>query len=85
MAVKIRLARGGAKKTPMYRVVVADSESPRDGRYIEKVGYYQPTLNPKVLNLDLDKIESWITKGAKPTDTVKALIRQSKRSKTNES
>lgn len=81
MPVKIRLARGGAKKHPCYRVVVADTESPRDGRFIEKVGYYHPTMDPKVLELDIERIEHWIGKGAKPTDTVKALIKKTKKAK----
>jgi small subunit ribosomal protein S16 len=85
MPVKIRLARGGAKKDPCYRVVVADSQAKRDGKFIERVGYYHPARNPKVLDLDLEKIDNWITKGAKPTDTVKALIKRSKQAKSNES
>ncbi len=85
MPLKIRLARGGAKKHPCYRIVVADSESKRDGRCIEKIGYYEPAKNPKVLNLDLKKVNEWIEKGAKPTDTVKALIKQTKRGAVKES
>lgn len=85
MPVKIRLARGGAKKNPCYRVVVADSEAKRDGKFLERVGYYEPTRNPKVLNLDLIKINEWISKGAKPTETVKALITQSKQASASNS
>ena len=74
MAVKIRLARHGAKKRPFYRVVVADGRMPRDGRYIELVGRYNPVANPKVIDLDLEKIDSWIAKGAQPTNAVSHLI-----------
>jgi len=74
MAVKIRLRRMGAKKTPFYRVVVADSRYPRDGRFIEEVGTYNPLTEPASINLDTDKIASWIAKGAQPTDTVKKLL-----------
>ena len=75
MAVKIRLARHGAKKRPYYRVVVADSRSRRDGRYIEEVGKYNPVSSPKVIDLDLEKIDEWIAKGAKPSEPVAALIK----------
>lgn len=74
--VKIRLRRDGAKKAPYYTMVVADSRYPMDGRFIEKVGTYNPMVEPKQLNLDADKIKEWIKKGAKPTDTAKALIAQ---------
>ena len=74
MAVKIRLARHGAKKYPYYRVVVADGRSPRDGRFICEVGRYNPNTNPKIVNLDLEQIDEWIGKGAQPTDTVAHLI-----------
>ena len=74
MAVKIRLARHGAKKAPYYRVVVADSRSPRDGRLIEEVGRYNPCTDPSMIKLDLDKIDAWIANGAQPTDTVARLI-----------
>ena len=74
MAVKIRLARHGAKKRPFYRVVVADGRMPRDGRYIELVGRYNPVSNPKVIDLDLEKIDEWIAKGAQPTNAVAHLI-----------
>lgn len=75
MAVKIRLRRMGAKKAPFYRVVVADSRFPRDGRFIEEIGYYDPTKKPAVVNIDKDKANEWIKKGAQPTDTVKRLLK----------
>ena len=75
MAVKIRLARHGSKKRPYYRVVVANSRSPRDGRLIEEVGRYNPLTNPKVIDLDLEKINDWQAKGAQLTDAVKALVK----------
>ena len=75
MAVKIRLARHGSKKRPYYRVVVADSRAPRDGRFIEEVGRYNPLTDPKVIDLDLERIAEWKAKGAQPTDAVAALIR----------
>ncbi|MDE6732863.1 MAG: 30S ribosomal protein S16 [Oscillospiraceae bacterium] len=75
MAVKIRLRRMGAKKAPFYRVVVADSRFPRDGRFIEEIGYYDPTKEPAVINIDKDKANEWIKKGAQPTDTVKRLLK----------
>ena len=75
MSVKIRLRRMGAKKAPFYRVVVADSRYPRDGRFIEEVGTYDPTKEPSVIKLDAEKIEKWIASGAQPTDTVKALLK----------
>ena len=74
MAVKIRLARHGAKKRPYYRVVVADGRMPRDGRYIELVGRYNPLTTPKVIDLDLEKIDEWIARGAQPSTTVSHLI-----------
>ena len=74
MAVKIRLARHGAKKRPYYRVVVADGRMPRDGRYIEEVGRYNPLTQPKTIQLDLEKIDEWISKGAQPSNTVAHLI-----------
>lgn len=76
MAVKIRLARHGAKKTPYYRVVIADGRSARDGRYIEQVGYYNPCVEPHLVDFDLDKIDEWIAKGAQPTERVAILIKQ---------
>ena len=75
MAVKIRLRRMGAKKAPFYRVVVADSRFPRDGRFIEEIGYYDPTKEPAVVNINREKAEEWIKKGAQPTDTVKRLLK----------
>ena len=76
MAVKIRLRRMGAKKSPFYRIEVADSRYPRDGRFIEEVGYYNPTKEPVELKIDGDKVKEWIAKGAQPTDTVKALLKK---------
>ena len=76
MAVKIRLRRMGAKKAPFYRIVVADSRAPRDGRFIEEIGYYDPTKDPAVVKLDGDKAKAWIGNGAQPTDTVKALLKK---------
>lgn len=76
MAVKIRLRRMGAKKAPFYRIVVADSRYPRDGRFIEELGYYDPTKEPSVLKVDDEKAKSWISNGAQPTDTVKALLKK---------
>ena len=76
MAVKIRLRRIGAKKAPFYRVVVADSRYPRDGRFIEEIGYYDPTKEPAIVNIDADKAKMWIGNGAQPTDTVKALLKK---------
>lgn len=76
MAVKIRLRRIGAKKAPFYRVVVADSRYPRDGRFIEEIGYYDPTKEPAVVQIDNEKAKQWIGNGAQPTDTVKALLKK---------
>ncbi len=75
MAVKIRLRRMGAKKAPFYRIVVADSRYPRDGRFIEEVGTYDPTKNPSVINVDVEKANKWIANGAQPTDTVKKILK----------
>ena len=77
MAVKIRLARGGAKKTPFYQIVVADERSPRDGRFIEKLGQYDPRQDQSLLNLKEDRTLDWLNKGAQPTDTVRRLLRDS--------
>ncbi len=77
MAVKIRLRRMGAKKSPFYRVVVADSRSPRDGRFIEEIGYYNPGVNPAEVKIDAEKAKKWIENGAQPTETVKALLKKS--------
>jgi len=76
--VKIRLQRFGKKKSPFYHIVVADSKSPRDGRIIEKIGSYNPMTEPSTIVLDKEKVEKWIKNGAKPTDTVKALIEKAK-------
>ncbi len=76
MAVKIRLRRMGAKKAPFYRVVVADSRFPRDGRFIEEIGYYDTTKDPAIVNIDTEKAKKWISNGAQPTDTVKALLKK---------
>ncbi len=75
MAVKIRLRRMGAKKAPFYRIVVADSRYPRDGRFIEEIGYYDPTKEPSVVKVDAEKAQKWIKNGAQPTDTVKRLLK----------
>ena len=75
MAAKIRLARVGSKKNPIYRVVVADSRSPRDGRFIEIVGRYNPQTDPSTIVLDEAKIKDWVSKGAQPTDPVKRLMK----------
>ena len=77
MAVKIRLRRMGAKKAPFYRVVVADSRYPRDGRFIEENGYYDPMKNPADIKIDAEKAQKWLNNGAQPTDTVKALLKKS--------
>lgn len=74
MAVKIRLARHGAKKAPYYRIVVADSRVRRDGRYIEQVGTYNPVTTPAAVTIDLEKVDKWVANGAQPTDTVARLI-----------
>ena len=76
MAVKIRLRRMGAKKAPFYRVVVADSRFPRDGRFIEEIGYYNPISEPVEVKIDAEKAQKWIKNGAQPTDTVKALLKK---------
>ena len=76
MAVKIRLRRTGAKKAPSYRVVVADSRYPRDGRFIEEIGYYNPLTEPTTIKIDLEKAKNWIANGAQPTDTVKVLLKK---------
>ncbi len=75
MAVKMRLRRMGAKKAPFYRIIVADSRSPRDGRFIEEVGYYNPVENPPVVKIDAEKAKQWIQNGAQPTETVKSLLK----------
>lgn len=73
--VKIRLKRMGSKKAPFYRVVVADSRYPRDGRFIEEIGYYDPTKEPSVVSIDKEKADKWLANGAQPTDTVKKLLK----------
>lgn len=75
MAVKIRLKRVGSKKNPHYRVVVSDSKFPRDGRFIEEIGYYNPVPNPPIVSIDKEKALKWMGEGARPTDTVKALMK----------
>ena len=76
MAVKIRLNRMGAKKNPFYRVVVADSRAPRDGRFIEVLGNYDPSKQPAVVNIDEAKVLDWMNKGAQPTDTVRGILKK---------
>jgi len=78
MAVRIRLTRLGRKKKPYYRIVVANSESPRDGKFLEIVGTYDPCQNPAAVTLKSDKIEEWLKKGALPSDTVASLLRRQK-------
>lgn len=76
MAVKLRLARHGAKKRPFYRIVAADIKFPRDGRFIESIGTYNPLLDPPVVNLKADRIKYWIGQGALPTNTVKSILKK---------
>ncbi|MCQ2417134.1 MAG: 30S ribosomal protein S16 [Oscillospiraceae bacterium] len=76
MAVKIRLRRMGAKKAPFYRIVVADGRYPRDGRFIEEIGYYDPTKEPSVVKIDNDKAKTWLQNGAQPTDTVRGILKK---------
>ena len=76
MAVKIRLKRMGAKKAPFYRIVVAESRYPRDGRFIEELGHYNPTTNPADIKIDIEKAQTWIKNGAQPTETVKSLLKK---------
>lgn len=78
MAVKIRLARHGAKKRPYYRIVVADSRCPRDGKFIEEVGSYNPCTEPAMVQFDLEKVDQWIKNGAQPTDTVASLLKRAR-------
>lgn len=77
MAVRIRLTRKGRKKQPFYRIVVADSEAPRDGKFLDIVGVYDPMQNPAVVNIDSEKIDAWMKKGALPTETVASLLKKS--------
>lgn len=76
MATKIRLKRMGAKKSPFYRMVVADARSPRDGRFIEEIGYYDPNTNPATVKIDEEKALKWLAEGAKPTDTAKSILQK---------
>lgn len=76
MAVKIRLKRIGAKKAPSYRVVVADARYPRDGRFIQEIGTYNPTKNPSEYTIDVEAAQKWMANGAQPTDTVRALLKK---------
>lgn len=76
MSVKIRLARHGAKKRPYYRIVVADSESPRDGRYLEAIGSYNPLLDPAEVTLKTERVKYWMEQGALPSDTVKSILKK---------
>ncbi len=75
MAVKMRLKRMGAKKAPFYRVIVADARSPRDGRFIEEIGYYDPTKDPSVVKIDEEKAKKWLNSGAQPTETVAKILK----------
>ena len=77
MAVKIRLRRMGAKKAPFYRVVVADSRYPRDGRFIEEIGTYNPLMDPPAINIDAEAAKKWLEKGAQPTETAKSILKKS--------
>ena len=77
MAVKIRLKRLGSKKNPFYRVVVADERSPRDGKFIEEIGYYNPLTNPAEIKIDAEKATKWLGNGAQPTETVRTLLKKS--------
>ena len=77
MSVKIRLKRMGMKKMPFYRVVVADERSPRDGRFIEEIGYYNPMTEPATIKIDAEKAQTWLKNGAQPTDTVRTLLKKS--------
>ncbi|MEG2174461.1 MAG: 30S ribosomal protein S16 [Oscillospiraceae bacterium] len=76
MAVKIRLRRMGAKKAPFYRIVVADSRYPRDGRFIEEIGFYDPTREPSLIKIDTEKAKKWMANGAQPTDTVRSILKK---------
>lgn len=76
MATKIRLRRMGAKKKPFYRIVVADSRAPRDGRCIEEIGYYNPNVNPAEIKVDVEAAQKWLATGAQPSDTVRSLLKK---------
>ncbi len=77
MAVKIRLKRIGTKKVPFYRVIVADEKAPRNGKFIEEIGYYNPLTDPADIKIDADKAQKWLANGAQPTDTVRVLLKKS--------
>ncbi len=77
MAVKIRLKRIGTKKVPFYRVIVADEKAPRNGKFIEEIGYYNPLTDPADIKIDADKAQKWLSNGAQPTDTVRVLLKKS--------
>ena len=77
MAVRIRLSRGGSKKRPFYKIVVADQRAPRDGRFIEEIGTYDPNKEPSEVKIDAEKAKQWIANGAQPTDTVRVLLKKS--------
>ena len=77
MAVKMRLRRMGAKKAPFYRVIVADERSPRDGKFIDEIGYYNPLRDPAEIKIDAEKAEKWLNNGAQPTETVKSILKKS--------
>ena len=77
MAVKIRLKRIGTKKVPFYRVIVADEKAPRNGKFIEEIGYYNPLTDPADIKIDADKAQKWLSNGAQPTDTVRGLLKKS--------
>ena len=77
MAVKIRLKRIGTKKVPFYRVIVADDKAPRNGKFIEEIGYYNPLTDPADIKIDADKAQKWLSNGAQPTDTVRVLLKKS--------
>ncbi|MBQ1817942.1 MAG: 30S ribosomal protein S16 [Clostridia bacterium] len=76
MMLKIRLRRMGAKKAPFYRIVVADSRAPRNGAFVEEIGYYNPIKDPVVINVDVDRAKEWMKNGAQPTDTVRSLLKK---------
>jgi small subunit ribosomal protein S16 len=84
MSVRVRLTRVGSKKNPIWRVVVADQRSPRDGRFIETIGHYNPQTEPSTIVVDKDRYEHWVARGAQPTGTVKSLMRASSRSQPPE-
>ena len=77
MAVKMRLRRMGAKKAPFYRVIIADERAPRDGKFIDEIGYYNPLTNPAEIKINVEKAEKWLNDGAQPTETVKSLLKKS--------